>query len=126
MFTNLVNLTPHTINIFSGSILEFKFEPSGTIARVETTQEFMGYITIDSGIDIPLMKTIYGNIIDLPEPVQGTVYIASSLVVERAIKLGRTDVVAPDSFNGVLRYPKDHENEKLRGQIKGVTQLQTF
>lgn len=85
---NLVNLTPHTINIFDGEGNEIKTVPaSGEVARVNelrTAKQPVG--------NIPVTTASYGNVIGLPAPSDDTIYIVSSLVLQRT---SRADVFAP-------------------------------
>ena len=62
-----VNLTSHTINLPGMAI-----PPSGTVARAAATDTPIGDID-----GIPVITTTYGGIQDLPDPVEGTVYIAA-------------------------------------------------
>jgi len=111
--TTLINLNAHAINIqINGQ--EIILAPSGTIARVSTKSVQVNTLTVN-GIEIPVFKTVYGEIENLPEPQDGIVYIASTLLAQLA---NRSDVVSPDTFNGVIR------NEK--GQVAAVTRLQSF
>jgi hypothetical protein len=74
------NLTPHTINLNDGR----SFAPSGTIARVSVSF---------SDIADDCCEQSFGEVIDLPEPVEGTRFIVSGMVL--AACKGRADVVAP-------------------------------
>mgnify|MGYP003611264575 FL=1 len=79
-----VNLTSHTINLPGMAI-----PPSGTVARAAATDTPIGDID-----GIPVITTTYGGIQDLPDHVEGTVYIASVLAAQ-AVKGMRSDVFAP-------------------------------
>lgn len=81
-----VNLTSHTINeCTTGTIIP----RSGVVARVQSTTE---HVATHAGcpIFIPTLGAVQG----LPEPVEGTIYIVSSLTLE-AIPKHRRDVVSP-------------------------------
>jgi hypothetical protein len=84
----LVNCTPHVLNIVrkDGTVLNLK--PSGIIPRVATTNEI--YDEIDG---VVISQTLYGSVQDLPEPEEGTYYIVSLLVKKTAIT--RDDLLAP-------------------------------
>lgn len=77
-----INLTPHTITLNNGT----EFHPSGKIARV--ANKFSNFCC---GIS----TVFYGEIENLPEPEEGTIYIVSALVLAAAKEKDRTDVVAP-------------------------------
>lgn len=73
---NIINLTPHAINIINGDTTT-KIDPSGTVAT-----------------DNPMLYTQqYGDVQDLPAPQDNTIYIVSALVLARVPD--RTDVYAP-------------------------------
>ena len=113
--TTIINCTPHAIVITNGPT----FEPSGTIARVASSFEQVthgcpisagsGSACIeaqDSGFcsnecrqplrfgGVLVFKQVFGTVIDLPEPVPGTVYVVSAMVLS-ALAGRRSDVVAP-------------------------------
>ena len=104
---NLVNLTPHTITIFTDECGHDI--PSEGVARVKTESRVVGDIN-----GIPVVETTYGEIEGLPEPKDGTIYIVSGLV-RAALNGTRDDVVSPDTGPTAVR------NDK--GQIVGVTRL---
>ena len=107
----LVNLTPHPIRII-GVDGEITIPPSGQVARVSVKQEETGKIVVD-GVEIVIRRTKYGEVVGVPEPEEGTYYIASQVVLAAT---DRQDVVAPDTTNAVR-----DEN----GQIVGVPGLIT-
>jgi len=77
------NLTPHTVSI-SNTV----FPASGIITRVSQTN------TIVSSFDgIDLVRASYGDVIDLPDEVKGTLLIVSSMV--RTALPNRTDLASP-------------------------------
>lgn len=86
MENKFVNLTSHPITeITTGNT----YERSGIVARVKTKSE-----KIDTHMDSPIYVTTFGEVEGLPEPVEGTYYIVSALILN-AIPKDRTDVVAP-------------------------------
>ena len=83
----IINLTPHTLNfVFDEKTIDI--EPSGSIARVSTKDTMMNPIN-----GIPVFRTEYGEIENLPDPCEGTVYVVSSLVAARCPE--RDDVFVP-------------------------------
>ena len=80
--SKFINLTPHTITLNNGT----EYHPSGKVARVEN--QFSNFCC---GIS----TVFYGEIENLPEPEEGTIYIVSAMVLAAAKEKGRTDVVAP-------------------------------
>ena len=81
---NIVNLTPHTINVLGCEPII----PSGDVARVNANVELVGSIA-----DIPIYTTTYGEINGLPDPKDDTYYIVSR-IVKNACQ-NRTDVLVP-------------------------------
>lgn len=96
-----VNLTPHTIDLNDGR----SFEPKGPAARVKASF---------SEFDADLVCTQkFGEIENLPPPVERTRYIVSGLVLSAAKAAGRGDCVAP-----ATGHPDTVRNEK--GHIVSV------
>jgi len=93
----IVNLTPHAIVIQTADESRLVIESSG-VARVSTTSEQVGEID-----GIPIRRVRYGEIVGLPDPQPGTIYVTSIVVAQAAAKLGRTDVLAPDTGPDAIR-----------------------
>ena len=107
--TELINLTPHPITIQPSGAQPITLPVSGRIARLDSAQE------IDTGFaGVPVVTTRFGQVIGLPGPEEGKVYIVSSLVAQH---VRRPDVVAPDTGPTAIRQD---------GQIVAVTRLQRF
>ena len=70
---------PHTITLNNGT----EYHPSGKVARV--ANKFSNFCC---GIS----TVFYGEIENLPEPEEGTIYIVSAMVLAAAKEKGRTDV----------------------------------
>ena len=95
---NFINLTPHAIVLNDGRV----FEPSGAVARVTSTHSEFN----NDGV----CRAEFGEVQNLPAPVDGTIYIVSGMV---ASATDRDDVVAP-----ATGHPEAKRNEK--GQIASV------
>ena len=108
------NLTNHTIRIVLEGERTIEIHPSGTVARLACTQRSAGEIN-----GVPVVETIFGGPMGLPEPVSGVVYVTSTLVAQEAARRGRTDVYSPDTSQGSAVF-----NES--GSLWGVCRLQTF
>ncbi len=76
---NIVNLTPHTINIyeFDGSFQIMAIPPSGQIARIEATYNKIGQIA--GKLTIPEVDVTYGKPEGLPKPEENTLFIVSGM-----------------------------------------------
>ena len=135
----LVNLTPHELVIKSPRInkitgrddgMSTRLKPSGTVARIEMGYKNAGWIARDGGSSsgsdsnslyglpdhqIRAVRQAPGEITGLPDPVEDTIFITSTMV---AAEVKRPDVVAPDTGETAER------NEK--GHIVAVTRLVRF
>ncbi len=111
----LVNLTPHAIT-FRNASGEFRtVEPSGKVARVDSTAQ-----QIDTIHGVPVQDVHLGEIIGLPESDDSeSIFIVSGMVLE-AMKLKgirRADVIAPATG------PKDEAIRNEKGHIVAVTKF---
>lgn len=87
--TQLINLTPHCINIFSESGEHLLDVPvSGTIARCSQSNVVVGSVA-----GIPVTRQSFGDVVDLPEPHEDTFYIVSRLVAAACPE--RRDLLIP-------------------------------
>lgn len=82
--TNIINLTPHKINIVDeeGNVVKI-FESSG-VARAAQKDVEIGMLE-----GIPIIETEFGEPVGLPEYSQGTYYIVSALTAKAASLSGR-------------------------------------
>lgn len=78
--TKIVNLTPHSINLLVDD-KEIVIPPSGTIARAETERRQIDTIKID-GANISINKTVFGDVVGLPDPKPDTIFVVSMLVAQ--------------------------------------------
>lgn len=83
--TKLINLTNHDINeVYTGT----RIPTSLNQARVNTYKE-----QVDTIHGMPVFDIKSNGVIGVPEPVEGTIYIVSALVLRHA--KGRTDLICP-------------------------------
>ena len=91
---NLINLTPHPVNIFlDGADDPIVIAPSGIVPRVASTATVVapGFVT-----------TVMGDVTDLPDPVPGRLLIVGAMV--RTALPDRDDLIGPDtSPTGAVR-----------------------
>jgi len=91
----LVNLTPHTINFYNDkNELIYSVEPSGKVARLKTKTIVTGYYKIADDIIIPVTKTVFGEIENLPKCDYETAYVVSTLVAQACSD--RWDIFIPN------------------------------
>ena len=83
---NILNYTPHAIMLNDGTV----YHPSGTVARVEVVHHDIP--CLEDGIFFYISR--YGDVVGLPAPIPGTMFIVSSLVLA-ALNGSRDDVMAP-------------------------------
>lgn len=76
-----INLTPHDIVLNDGRV----FRASGTVARVSSTHTPFD----ENGV----CRVSFGEVENLPEPKDGTMFIVSGMVAAAAVD--RTDLVSP-------------------------------
>lgn len=108
--TEIVNLTPHEINIWHGKVVK-DIPPSGNVARLHITSRKVGEL-----MGIPVYRSSGRRVLNLPAPKKGVIYLVSSVIAK---EVRRPDVLCPDTTDeGVLR--------DGAGNIKGVTRLQCY
>ena len=92
--TRLVNLTPHEVVIHDYPYMT-TVATSGTIARVaqKTWAVKTAWDAMSSTQCIPIVRSEYGPVEGLPEPVEDTIYIVSSMV--RLALPTRSDIASP-------------------------------
>lgn len=111
---SFVNLTPHAITVLAVNGGESTFQPSGKVARVsELATTVIGQV---NGVPV-LSKTVFGDVIDLPEPQDGVFFLVSGMVAGQV--LNRKDVLAPATG------PNDGAIRNDKGHIVAVTQFKS-
>ena len=92
---NIVNLTPHALNLMpegpDGPVVTIP--PSGQVARCAVDRVQVDTVTVD-GISVPVNQTWLGEVSDLPEPQEGTIFIVSALTAQAVPE--RQDVYITD------------------------------
>ena len=93
----LVNKTPHTVNLVTEDGTKISLEPVLPTPRVSSSSVKTAVYTItdDNGVEHTITREapVFGEVVDLPEPQEGVLYIVSMLVAARA--QNRTDLVSP-------------------------------
>ena len=93
----LVNKTPHPITLVLEDGAKITLEPVLPTPRVSSSSvKTANYVVTDSdGVKHEIMREapVFGEVVDLPEPQEGVLYIVSMLVAARASN--RTDLVSP-------------------------------
>lgn len=101
----IVNLTPHPIHIYAPDAPDvvgpehkplYTIPPSGTYARIATTRTPSGTITVGDGLEVPLVVTVHGKVVDLPAPQPGIFYVVSLPCMTEMRHSGRADLVVVD------------------------------
>jgi hypothetical protein len=119
----LINLTPHEINIYDSEgkvILSIPPPKNMPVPRVSIRPEVVGTIDVD-GVEVPIRKVVYGDVENLPQPEEDTIYVVSTFVIlalkEKGIE--RKDLLSPDTNPDSVVRDKD-------GRVLGVKYLQTI
>ena len=91
------NLTPHDLVVYdeAGEKEIARLPRTGEVARVNTEATQIGEISID-GHSVPVVETTFGDVVNLPEPYDGVMYVISIIVLQ-AVRGLRDDVVVPDT-----------------------------
>ena len=89
----LVNLTPHEINLHLPAGRVLTIPASGTVARVATTPAEAGELWAGRNSPVPLITQEFGEVVGLPAPEEGKFFIVSALV--RAACPSRYDIGSP-------------------------------
>ncbi len=92
----IFDATPHDVHLFLGDN-KITFVKSDVLPRVKQESTIEAPLNYN-GISIPLKKTTLSEIEELPDETEGIFYIVSLLVLEAGKKLGRKDLLAPDTF----------------------------
>ena len=92
----LVNKTPHPVTLVLDDA-KITLDPVLPIPRVSSHNVTTATYTIsdENGIEHTIVREapVFGEVVDLPEPQEGVLYIVSMLVAARA--QNRTDLVSP-------------------------------
>jgi len=107
------NLTKHHINVLRSDGGVESIPPSGTEARVFSTQDQKGNI---NGFDV--LQTRWGTVVGLDAPKPGVIYITSSLVAMAVPD--RTDVITPNT------HPRAVVGRDEKGNPELVRSFQCF
>jgi len=107
----IINLTPHTINIWTGGDSVKVIPASGNVARIQIQSQNIG-----SCLGIPVVRSVDRKVLGLPEMKKGVVFLVSSGFAKSVC---RPDVLSPDTTDdGVIR--------DGNGNIQAVKRLQCF
>ena len=101
--TSFINLTPHEVKVLDQNGQIQTIPASGEVARISTSFE------VDDVVNgVAIGHTKYSGVTGLPDPVTGTIYIVS-LILLKALP-DRTDLVAPNELvrdeKGLVLYAK--------------------
>ncbi len=89
------NLTPHEVTLVGEDGKVIATFPSEGVLRLPQTTLRVGTLKVDGdGIEIPVTKTTFGGIDQLPPKEEGTIYIVSALTCQAAPD--RDDFFIPD------------------------------
>lgn len=89
------NLTPHDVIVVLENETTVNFPATGVVARVTSTSTPAGVLEVE-GLHLPLVREVYGEVENLPDPDGETFFIVSSIVASAAG--GRNDLLIPNDF----------------------------
>jgi hypothetical protein len=107
--TAIINLTPHPLQLYQENGEVLTISPTAPAARVSSVTEEVFKIG-----GFPITRTTFGDVENLPDPEEGTIFVVSMLVQQAAPN--RTDLYRPDT--GPQNVVRDGE-----GKIIGVRAL---
>lgn len=81
------NCCPHAVDILVGEEVK-TLPPSGIIPRCSQSEEYVGTIA-----GIPVTRQVFGEVINLPEPEEGTFLVVSKMVADACPE--RHDLLIP-------------------------------
>ena len=84
----IINLTPHEITFMGDE--KNTIPTSGIVARVAVKREQVGTLN-----GLPIYRSVFGQVENLPDPKADTVYIVSAMVAQ-AVKGKRDDIYIVD------------------------------
>lgn len=92
----LMNCTPHEITVVgeAGEVV-LTLPPSGMVARCSVKKEHVATLGVGNH-NIPVSWVTFGEVVDLPEPVDGVIYVVSRIVAEA--RRDRDDLLIPDDL----------------------------
>ena len=92
--TRVINLTPHSINLYYQG-KHIMSVPSVGKVRCNVITNTTGSVNIEN-IPIPIVKSTFGDVNGLPDPQQDTIFIVSRVVAEAVPH--RNDVFYPNDL----------------------------
>ena len=94
--TNVINLTPHTINLVAEDGTQLLSLESQGVARVASTTGVVGYLQV-GGVAVPQTHTTFGEVEGLPDPTSGVGYVVSNMIISALAQQGirRNDLFTP-------------------------------
>lgn len=85
----ILNLTPHVVSVVDENGQVLLSIPSSGVARATQTDEVVGSLEAD-GQTITVVQTVFGEVVDLPEPAEGVCIVVSVITANAARAQGRT------------------------------------
>lgn len=94
--TQLINLTPHTINLVAEDGTQLLSLESQGVARVASTTEVVGQLQVGEVV-VPQTHTTFGEVEGLPDQAPGVGYVVSNMIISALAQQGvrRDDLFTP-------------------------------
>jgi hypothetical protein len=93
----LINATPHDINLILEDGTKITYPKIGLVPRITQTYTDYPFLYVD-GVNIPVKLSSLSELVGLPTEKEDIYYIVSLLVLEEGKKIGRRDLLAPDTL----------------------------
>lgn len=92
------NFTPHEVVLLVGEDERWVIEPEAEPARIISESESVEIPGLPEVVVVIRPCTSACTVKGLPDPENGVILLASSMVAEASAAVGRTDVYAPDQL----------------------------
>lgn len=92
----IVNLTPHNIDLYHDGVVLHTWQGKGDdAARVATTKQVVSNVKVN-GVEIPVQKTVFGEMVNMPPKKPNTLYVVSLICATKLKMVGRKDFLTVD------------------------------
>ncbi len=87
-----VNLTPHDVNVIVRDKVIATYEGTSSPARVDMVDVPVGHMDVN-GHQVAIVRPSFGALQNVPEPIDGTMFIVSLITAQAMLAAGRKDAL---------------------------------